>query len=122
MKRSRNWLWPLLLLLAVAVAQAAKPPTAELTEAAQRIEAAALEQADKYAPVEWQFAIDKLAEAETLSADKKYKEAGPLAGEAAVDAELAAVRARAARARDEVARKVQSNRNLRQELLGAPAQ
>ncbi len=121
MKRSRNWLWPLLLAAAV-VAEAAKPPTAELTDAEQRIEAAALEHADKYAPVEWQFALDKLAAAETLAADKKYKEAGPLAREAAVDAELAMVRARAARTRDEVGKKIQSNQNLRQELLGAPAQ
>lgn len=120
MKRSRN-LFCLLLLLAAA-AQAAKPPTAELTEAAQRIEAAALEQADKYAPVEWQFALDKMTAAEALSADKEYKEAALLAREAGIDAELALVRARTARARAEVAEKLRSNQALRQELLGASEQ
>lgn len=120
MRAERNWLWP--LLLALTSAQAAKPPTAELADAAQRIETAALEQADKYAPVEWQFAVDKLAAAENLVAAKKYKDAGPLASEAAVDAELAAARARTARTRAEVAKKIEANQMLRRELLGAPAQ
>jgi hypothetical protein len=115
--------WFALPLFAVlAGCQTTPPPTADLSDAAERIELAIAAKADTHAPVELQFARDKLARAEALSADKNYPAALRLIAEARADADLAMTRARSAQLRAEVARRTRANEQLRSELLGRSGQ
>jgi hypothetical protein len=68
--------------------------------------------------VELRFAEDKLGRAREANDDRDYRAAATLAAQAVVDAELAAAKARAARARAAVRAKVDDNARLRAELLG----
>lgn len=107
--------------LSLAACQTLPPPTADLADAKLRIEQAAAAEAETHAPVELQFARDKLARAEALSLDKDYTGAARLVAEARADADLAQARARAAKLRNEVARQSRDNDSLRAELLGGEA-
>jgi Domain of unknown function (DUF4398) len=112
------FLWFALPLLATLVGCQTTPvPTTDLSDAAGRIEQAFAAGADTHAPVELQFARDKLARAETLVVEKNFAAAMRLANEARADADLALVRARAARLRAEVAEQTLANEALRKELL-----
>jgi hypothetical protein len=106
------------LLAALVGCQTTPVPTTDLSDAAGRIEQAFAAGADTHAPVELQFARDKLARAEALVTEKKFAPAMRLANEARSDADLALVRARAARLRAEVAERTRANETLRYELLG----
>lgn len=97
--------------------QSLPPPVMDLAETKIYINDAIEAKADIYAPVELQFAKEKLARAETLVADKDYPLALRLAGEARADAELAMLRSQLAKLRAEVNMKVKANQELRAELI-----
>ncbi len=118
--RSRLLAWP--LLAALAGCQTTPPPTADFSDAAGRIEQAVAADAQTHAPVELQFARDKLARAQALMLEKDFAVAMRVMAEARADADLALVRARAARLRAEVAQSMRANEELRSELLGRSGQ
>ena len=117
---SRRLVWPLLAVLAGC--QTTPPPTADLSDAAVRIDQAVAADAQTHAPVELQFARDKLARAEALMVEKDFAPAMRLIAEARADADLAMVRARAARLRAQVTQTIRANEALRSELLGRSGQ
>lgn len=104
--------------MTLAACQTVPPPTADLSEAALRIDQAAAADAESHAPVELQFARDKYARAQAMAADKDYAGATRLGVEARTDADLAFMRARAASLRADVATHTRENESLRLELLG----
>jgi hypothetical protein len=93
-------------------------PVADLAEARTAIERAQAAGAEKNAPVEFRFALDKLARAETAVAAKDGRLAASLAQQSEADAELALARSRNAGVRAEVQAKRDENERLRRELLG----
>lgn len=106
-----------LLLLASTTVWAAEPPVAELS-AAQ----AAIAQAERLSPrgtsgQSLQAAKSQLAEAQTLSDKRKYREAASAAYRAQVTAELAEAQAELANARMAVDEKSARNADLRRQLL-----
>jgi hypothetical protein len=105
-------------VLALAGCATAPPPLAELADAESQIARARAAGAPDSAPVELRFAEDKLGRAREANDDRDYRAAGALAAQAVVDAELAAAKARAARARGAVRAKVDENARLRAQLLG----
>jgi hypothetical protein len=92
-------------------------PIADLAEARTAVERAQAAGAERNAPVEYRFALDKLARAETAVAAKDARLATSLAQQSEADAELALARSRHAAARAEVQAKREENERLRRELL-----
>ncbi|MGQ9364712.1 DUF4398 domain-containing protein [Azospirillum sp. ST 5-10] len=90
----------LLSLGLAACAGGPPPPTAEMGAAEQAIDTAERAGALEHAPVELQSARDKLAAADAAMRDDERGEARRLAEQARADAELAAVRAEQAAARE----------------------
>jgi hypothetical protein len=107
-----------LVFIALAGCQTTPPPTTDVADAELRIEQAIAAEAQSHAPVELQFAQDKLARAQALIADKDFAAAMRLIAESRADADLAMVRATAARLRNEVTQKSRANDVLRSELMG----
>lgn len=110
-----------LCLVLLGACQTLPPPTGDLADARLRLEAAAAANAETHAPVELQFARDKLAKSEELIAAGDHVAAARLIAEARADADLAQVRARAAQLRAELLERRRSNDALRAELLGRGA-
>lgn len=111
--RPLAWIFPLLML----ACQSLPPPATDLVETKIYIENAIEAEAEIYAPVELQFAKEKLARAENLIADNDYSPALRLAVEARTDAELALLRSQLAKLRAEVNAKMTANQELRTELM-----
>jgi hypothetical protein len=108
---------PLFTLL-IAACATTPPPTGELDDAVTLVGRAREGGAARYAPVEMGFAEDKLARAHAAHDGKDHAAATTLAQQAQVDAELALVKARQAKARAAVQAKSEENARLRRELLG----
>lgn len=94
-----------------------KPPTDALGVAARNVAAAKTAGAATYAPIELRAAEDHLAAANTAAARQDYDEATTLAGQSAVDSELAAAKARLGKAREAVENLKRQNAEL---SSGAP--
>jgi len=77
-----------------------KPPTDQLGIASRNVANARSAGAQQYAPQDLRAAENHLAGANAAMAKQDYDQAAQLAGEAAVDAELAAARARREKARE----------------------
>jgi hypothetical protein len=103
--------------LIVTGCASAPPPLAELDQAEAEVDRARTAGAAASAPVELRFAQDKLLQARTANDKRDFKVATQLAAQAMVDAELAAAKSRAAKARAAVRAKVDDNARLRSELL-----
>lgn len=110
------------MLSVVAACQTTPPPTSDLSDASLRIEQAVAANAETLAPVELQFARDKLERAQGSITDKDFSVAERLIAESRADADLARTRARAAQLRADVAKQVKANEALRVELLGRNGQ
>lgn len=105
-----------LVLASTWPAQAATPPTAELTEAQQAVSRADSADGDQYAAQELIAARNALAQAQAAMAARKHKDALALALAAAADGDLAYARSRAAQARTELAQRRSEIADLRQRL------
>jgi len=93
-------------------------PDAELAAAESAVSAARRLSANDVAPLDFASAEEKLAQARAAADERQYDRARQSAAQAQVDAELAAAKSRAAKARDEVKRKAEANATLRRDLLG----
>lgn len=96
----------------------APPPTAEIGAAEAAIAEARRGSATDYAPVELDFAEQKLQAAQAALEQRDNPRARDAAAQAQADAELALAKSRAAQARAEVQLKSAANAELRGELLG----
>ena len=114
-----------LVLASAWPAQAAAPPTAEVTAAQQAVSRADSADGDQYAAQELAAARSGLAQAQAAMAARKHKDALALALAAAADGDLAYARSRAAQTRNEVAQRRAEITELRRRLQveeGAAAQ
>lgn len=93
-------------------------PTAEVDRSALMVQGALAAEAEVYAPVELQFAQQRVAQARAALADGNHKLAARLSAQAQADAELAMARARVARLRTAAEQQQVENAKLRAELLG----
>lgn len=116
--RAKIYRWFALFAIAGAGCATTPAPVADLAEARAAIERAQAAGAEKNAPVEYRFALDKLARAETAVSAKDGRLATALAQQSEADAELALARSRNAGVRAEVQAKREENERLRRELLG----
>jgi hypothetical protein len=111
-------LLPGALAIALCGCASTPAPTAELVAAEAAVLAAERGGAADFAPVELGFARERLTAAQAASDGRDYARAQQAAAQAQIDAELALVKSRAARARAEVQQRSEENRALRRELLG----
>jgi hypothetical protein len=107
---------PCALLLAACAATRA--PIVEIDDASAALGRARAQDAGRLAPEELRLAEDKLVAARAAAAERDVRRARALGEQAAVDADLAAARARHAAARFAVQARADANRKLRRELLG----
>ena len=114
------------LAASLAACSPTRPPTDVLGVASRNLAAARGAEAAKYAPQELRVAEDHLAAANAASARQDYDKATVLAGESAVDSELAAAKARLGKAREAADGLRQQNAELTREAArhseGADAQ
>ena len=114
------------LAASLAACSPTKPPTDVLGVASRNLAAARGAEAAKYAPQELRMAEDHLAAANSAAARQDYDKATALAGESAVDSELAAAKARLGKAREAADGLRQQNAELSREAArhseGADAQ
>lgn len=103
----------MLLASACATSNVAAPDT---TAASTMIKQAEEAGAGEYAPLELQEAREKLERAKARMQDERYAEAARLTREAAVDAELAMVKARSLKAREAVKQLRETIDTLREEI------
>ena len=103
-----------------------KPPTDALGVASRNLATARGAEAAKYAPQDLRLAEDHLAAANAAAARQDYDKAAVLAGESAVDSELAATKARLGKAREGAEGLRQQNADLTRDAArhseGADAQ
>lgn len=92
-----------ILLFAVSTAWAARRPPPDLLGPAQsQLRAARAEGASTYAPLELRFAEERLDQAQAAVDGRDYTLATRLAAESAVNSELAAIKARLGKRREDV--------------------
>lgn len=108
---------PVLTLWLVACAST-PVPTGDVDRSSMLVQGALAAEAEIYAPVELQFAQDRVAQAREALAAGNNKLAARLAAQAEADAELAMARARVARLRAAADAQAAENAKLRAELLG----
>lgn len=108
---------PVLTLWLVACAST-PVPTGDVDRSSMLVQGALAAEAEIYAPVELQFAQDRVAQAREALAAGNSKLAARLAAQAEADAELAMARARVARLRAAADAQAAENAKLRAELLG----
>jgi hypothetical protein len=111
-------LLPWALAMVLGGCASTPPPTAELAAAEAALQEAEREGAADFAPVELGFARERLSAAQAASEGRDHARAQQAAAQARIDAELALVKSRAARARAAVQQRSEENRALRRELLG----
>ena len=117
----RSFLLASLIALAVPALAAKSPPPPIFDEAERaQVDAEAAGAAD-YAPMDLEFARDKLAKARLAQDKHDYREAQRWAEQAAVDAQLATQKSRAAKARAAIEKARAENAKLRDELGAEPA-
>ena len=97
-----------------------KPPTDQLGIASRNVANARSANAQQYAPQDLRAAESHLAGANAAMAKQDYDAAAMLAGEAAVDAELAAARARREKAREAVDTLRAQNQELERDAARHP--
>jgi hypothetical protein len=95
---------------------AGNPPTAEMALAKASVINATAAGGTEFAPIPLRAAMDKMEGAEQAMGSQNYPVARNLAEEADVDAQLAAVMARAAKTQKSVNQLQQDNSVLRQEI------
>jgi hypothetical protein len=109
-----------ILACLVAACGPTRPPTDVLGVATRNLAAARSMGAADYAPADLREAEQHLSQANAASARQDYDDAAVLAGQSAVDSELAAARTRLAKAREAVSDLKQQNALLEQERESHP--
>lgn len=99
-----------------------RPPVDQLDAASRALGAARDAGAATYAADDYRSAAQRFDEAQAAEGGRDYDAAADLAYESQVTSELAAVRARLAKAREAVVRLKQENANLDRDLQQHPAQ
>jgi hypothetical protein len=107
--------------LALAGCGPTRPPDTGLDDAAQALASARAAGAPTYAPLELRSAEDHLSQARALTEKRHYDDAARLARESQVDSELAQVKARLGKLREQVDAATRENARLQQAAGGAPA-
>ncbi len=101
---------------ALAGCSQTKPPLAEVSEAAQRVESARADGAGTYAPQELRVAQDRLSLTRTAMRSEEYEQAMQLADETQVAADLARAKTRLGKVREKVDARARENDQLRGDL------
>lgn len=102
--------------IALTACSPTKPPTADIDAAASALASARQAGASTYAPLELRAAEDHLSQARASVDSGDYDIAIRMASESRVDSELAAVKARLGKDRDEVQKQSRENSKLRHDL------
>ncbi|WP_455884434.1 DUF4398 domain-containing protein [Pseudomonas spelaei] len=100
---------------------AATPPAEKISLARDSVDRALSVQATQFAPLEMKTAQDKLARMEQAIGEKNYVQVNALAEQIEVDANLAEVKAKAARKQQVLKQAREGIQVLKQEMLNAPA-
>ena len=107
--------------LALAGCGPTRPPDTGLDDAAQALATARAAGAPTYAPLELRSAEDHLSQARALAEKRHYEEAARLAKESQADSDLAQVKARLGKLREQVDAATRENARLQQAAGGAAA-
>jgi hypothetical protein len=100
--------------LAAAGCGPTRPPDTGLDDAAQALASARAGGAPTYAPLELRSAEDHLSQARALAEKRRYEDATRLAKESQADSELAQVKARLGKLREQVDAAARENARLLQ--------
>lgn len=109
----------LILTLVLAACGPTRPPDTGLDDAAQALATARAAGAPTYAPLELRSAEDHLSQARALAERHRYGEAARMVLESRADSELAQVKARLGKLREQVDAATRENARLRQDAAGA---
>ncbi len=106
----------LIFTLALAACTPAKPPTADIEAAQSAVATARQAGASTYAPLELRAAEDHLSQAKASVDTGDFDIALRMADESKVDSELAAVKSRLGKDRENVQKQIRENARLRRDL------
>jgi hypothetical protein len=109
-----------ILACGLAACGPTKPPTDVLGVATRNLSAARSMGAANHAPAELRAAEQHLSQANAASARQDYDDAAVLAGQSAVDSELAAAATRLAKAREAIASLKEQNAELERDAALHP--
>jgi hypothetical protein len=104
--------------LALAGCGPTRPPDTGLDDAAQALASARAAGAPTYAPLELRSAEDHLSQARAFAEKRHYEDAARLARESQADSELAQVKARLGKLREQVDAATRENARLQQATGG----
>ncbi|HST28071.1 MAG TPA: DUF4398 domain-containing protein [Rudaea sp.] len=104
--------------LALAGCGPTRPPDTGLDDGAQALASARAAGASTYAPLELRSAEDHLSQARALAEKRHYEDAARLAKESQADSELAQVKARLGKLREQVDAATRENARLQQAAGG----
>ncbi|MBS0570153.1 MAG: DUF4398 domain-containing protein [Proteobacteria bacterium] len=107
--------------LALTGCSPTRPPDIGLDDAAQAVAAARVAGAPTYAPLELRSAEDHLSQARALAEKRHYDDARRLLAEAQADSELAKVKARLGKLREQVDAATRENARLQQAAASGAA-
>lgn len=114
-RKKIHWAF-VILLIALAGCSPTKPPNTDLADAANALDAARSAGVATYAPIELRTAADHLSQAQASVDTHDYDVAMRLARESEVDSELARVKARLGKVREQVQTRIRENTQLRQDF------
>lgn len=106
-------------MLALAGCGPTRPPDTGLDDAAQALATARAAGAPTFAPLELRSAEDHLSQARALAEKRRYEDSARLAMESKVDSELAKVKARLGKLREQTDVATRENERLRQDTGNA---
>jgi hypothetical protein len=95
-----------------------RPPDTGMDDAAQALAAARAAGAPTYAPLELRSAEDHLSQARAFAEKRHYEDAARMASESRVDSELAQVKAKLGKLREQVDAATRENARLQQDAGG----
>ena len=108
--------------LALAGCGPTRPPDTGLDDAARALASAREAGAPTYAPLELRSAEDHLSQARAFAEKRHYEDSARLAKESQIDSELAQVKARLGKLREQVDAATRENSRLQQAAGGAAAE
>lgn len=107
---------PLLLAVLLAACTAPKPAPEIFNDAEEALQAAIAAEAEEHAPVELRFARQKMADAQTAMAEKKYANVTNLLEQSEINSELAIEKTKTAQLRAKVTDLARQNEILKEDF------